>query len=202
MGARNLKCIRNPIIFRLQKSLLSHAQWAQNFYFQPPARVTKTTYWVALDYLLPIEDTERVCVAVVQCYRSDIVLILWEICRLATFLPLIHFHKHAHDVHKKIVYRAVLKIGALLLHHFAVVLNDSKGTGTHGIAIVAAFSAKWPCEYDNVLLGIALMVDEDCLFVKMHYNVLKLVFLVYDRLLENIVVLTGDNVSTNWAIDW
>lgn len=91
------------------------------------------------------------------------------------------------------------KINELPPERFEIIFNGWSGGDAHYIAIFETYPSTKPCVFDSVLLSIAPMVEEDLLAADDHYEFLHFLLSVYDKTMEKVVALIGDNANTNRA---
>lgn len=103
----------------------------------------------------------------------------------------------------KLTKRVENHIARILPSKFAIVLDGWSHLDTHYIAIFATFQCKENNDmlpYSNVLLALSPLLDETTLSATSHQETIKYILSVYNKTWENVVALTGDNVSTNKAL--
>ncbi|KAH9118961.1 hypothetical protein LEN26_011855 [Aphanomyces euteiches] len=92
------------------------------------------------------------------------------------------------------------KISDLLSDKCAIVFDGWSLGSTHYVAVFVSFPSSDSIGYQKYLLSFALTNEEDSLNAMSHKKYLEFVLDVFGKTLSNIVVLIGDNCSTNHAL--
>lgn len=88
------------------------------------------------------------------------------------------------------------KIKQILFDRFAVLLDGCSSGGTYFISRFVTFTSNNPSGFDSLLLEMAQIGAEEFASAEEHYYLLKFVLLVYDKNVNNVVALIGDNEHT------
>ncbi|KAH9108067.1 hypothetical protein AeMF1_016685 [Aphanomyces euteiches] len=92
------------------------------------------------------------------------------------------------------------KISDLLPDKFAIVFDGWSLGSTHYVAVFVSFPSSDSIGYQKYLLSFAPINEEVSLNAMSHKKYLEFVLDVFGKTLSNIVVLIGDNCSTNRAL--
>ena len=121
-----------------------------------------------------------------------------------------YFRKHVNCNHisvntlkkymTKLTNAVELKISASLPDKFALVFDGWSSKDTHYVSIFATYPSFCSSGYEKVLLGFSPLDDEEALNAENHVDFIKFVLGVFDKSMDNVVCLTGDNCATNLKI--
>ncbi len=89
------------------------------------------------------------------------------------------------------------KITSLLLDKFGLVFDGCCCADTHYVGVYTTYLSEDEIGYSKCLLAFSLFEEEDRQDAENHQEFVKFVLSVYNKSLENSVVLIGDNCSTN-----
>ncbi len=92
-------------------------------------------------------------------------------------------------------------VSSSLSKKFGLVFDAWTVSTTHYVAVFATYPAANLMGYDKILLAFSPMEDETNQGVENYIEFLQFVLDVYDRSLDDVVSLTGDNCAVNKAID-
>jgi len=92
-------------------------------------------------------------------------------------------------------------ISSQLPEKFAIVIDGWSKASTHFVALIAAYPSDNDNGYSTVLLAFSPLHDETEFTAKAHYEFVKWVLeSVYNKSMDNIVAIIGDNCETNKAM--
>lgn len=87
-----------------------------------------------------------------------------------------------------------------LPNRFAITFDGWAGGDTHYVSVFAVFPADNVNGYDRFLLACSPMENEDSLNANEHYEFLEWVLALFEKSMDNVVAVIGDNCSTNRAM--
>lgn len=79
-------------------------------------------------------------------------------------------------------------------------MDGWSGGDAQYVAVYATFPSSVPCGYENVLLSHAPMGDEETFTAQGHYNFIKFIFSVYDKTMDKMLAIVGDNENTKFLL--
>lgn len=157
---------------------------------------------------------KRKCFDALTYPRKTITAHAWLECIIMCLLPFSFCENHTirrHFRHEGISRRTIMnylqkltakveeKIKALLPSRFAIVFDGWSVGDTHFVAIYATFPKANDSGFEEVLLGLSPMENEESQDANEHYDFVKFVLSVFGKTMDNVVALIGDNTSTNKA---
>ncbi|CAI9724206.1 XP_036367828.1uncharacterized protein LOC118767407 [Octopus vulgaris] len=101
---------------------------------------------------------------------------------------------------EKLTQEAEKKISDELPSKFSLVIDDWTKGSTHFIGLFASYSRKYQNYYCTVLLAFSPMVSEKSITTSYYVEFIEYVLSVYNKNLENVVAITGDNTEVNKSI--
>ncbi len=92
------------------------------------------------------------------------------------------------------------KISMLLPNKFALILDSWTNYDTHYVAVYATYPSENSCSFTTLLLAFAPFENETSRSSSCHENLFQYVLNVYNRDLNNVCALIGDNCAVNLAV--
>lgn len=89
------------------------------------------------------------------------------------------------------------KISERLPEKLAIIFDGWDGGNNHYVSVFSTFPSTNPCDFDQFLVALKPLGEEDCFDVDEPFEFLQFVLSVYNKSLENAVALLGDNANTN-----
>ncbi|XP_036367828.1 uncharacterized protein LOC118767407 [Octopus sinensis] len=101
---------------------------------------------------------------------------------------------------EKLTQEVEKKISDELPSKFLLVIDGWTKGSTHFIGLFASYSCNYQNDYCTVLLAFSPMVSETSITASDYVEFIEYVLSVYNKNLENVVAITGDNTEVNKSI--